>query len=479
MTELPELLDAAARAVAWPVSLGILLNQIDELAVDLTWLARPLLGSGRPARPLARPAGAPAPRIAVMVPAWRESEVIAAMLERNLGSIDYPSDRVEFYCGTYRNDPETQACVARVAGRDPRVHKVVVEHDGPTSKADCLNAVWRGLRAEERRRAIRYDILVMHDAEDVVHPEAFRLYARLLPAYEFVQTPVFSLVRRAGGWVAGTYLDEFAEHHLKELPVRAAIGGLVPSAGVGSAFDRAAFEEVALAGGRDPFDAESLTEDYEIGLRFRLAGRRVHFACQATAGDGHPGRLAPRDWIATREYFPSRFSASVRQRSRWITGIALQSARRIGWRGDAAVRWCLWRDRKSILTNTLLVFAYLLFLYALGRGALAAATGTPWSLSSIIPDDGLLAAIVAANTVALAWRGAVKAWFVGRLYGPAQAALSLPRMVVGNVIALAATARALRAWLGHRLGGVPLVWAKTAHEFPLPVADPPRVAKPG
>ena len=35
-------------------------------------------------------------------------------------------------------------------------------------------------------------------------------------------------------------------------------------------------------------------------------------------------------------YFPDTFSAAVRQKSRWVAGIALQSWTEIGWRGDAA-----------------------------------------------------------------------------------------------------------------------------------------------
>ena len=118
----------------------------------------------------------------------------------------------------------------------------------------------------------------MHDAEDVIHPLALRLYSRLIPEHDFVQTPVFSLPLPKGKFVAGTYIDEFAEHHLKDMLVREAIGGMVPSAGVGSGFARDAFEEIAGAHGQKPFNPESLTEDYEIGLKFRLAGKKVHFA---------------------------------------------------------------------------------------------------------------------------------------------------------------------------------------------------------
>lgn len=464
---LPDVLDAVARAGAWPVAGAILLNQLDELAIDASFLARGLHRRAR--RAVSREAllAEPMKRIAILVPAWKESDVIGQMLARNVAGIDYDRDRYDFFCGTYRNDPETQACVDAVARRERSVKKVVVPHDGPTSKADCLNWIWRGILDEEARRGIRYDVLVLHDAEDVVHPLSLRLYSRLVPRHEFVQLPVFSLDRRPGQWVAGTYIDEFAEHHQKELTVRAAMGGLVPSAGVGTAFDRDAFEEIALANRRHPFDEDSLTEDYAIGLDFRLAGKRVHFACvsveREAAGGG--GRRE-EEVIATREYFPSGLGASIRQRSRWVLGITLQTWAKVGWKGGAAVRYCLWRDRKALFANAVVLLAYALLAYAALRAGLAALDGSGWTAERVIPRGSALAWIVAANTAFVAWRGAMKAWLVGRLYGPMQAALSLPRVVVANVVGVAATARAVRSWLRHRLLGEPLRWSKTAHEFP-------------
>jgi len=127
------------------------------------------------------------------LPAWDESEVIESMLEHNHRTLDYDTSLYDIFCGTYQNDLETQRKVAAVARRYPNVHKVVVPHDGPTSKADCLNWIYHGIVADERRRNQRFDILLMHDAEDVIHPLALRLYSLLIPTYEFVQTPVLSL----------------------------------------------------------------------------------------------------------------------------------------------------------------------------------------------------------------------------------------------------------------------------------------------
>jgi adsorption protein B len=462
-------LDLATNVLGLPISAGILANGLDELAMDVQYFARGLHKRVRRAITLEELAAAPPRRIAIMVPAWHEADVIERMLEHNRRSLDYDSALFDMFCGTYHNDPATQERVAAVALRDPAIHKIVVPHDGPTSKADCLNWIYHGIVLEEQRRGRRFDILVMHDAEDVIHPLALRLYSLLIPRYEFVQTPVLSLPLATRKLVAATYIDEFVEHHLKDMLVREAIGGLVPSAGVGSAFARDAFDDIARAHGRQPFNVESLTEDYEIGLRFRLAGKRVHFACRSLQRTRTvPRRLfrgerrvVDEEIIATREYFPSGFRASVRQRARWITGIALQAWRQIGWQGPAAVRYCLWRDRKAIATNSLLVGAYLLLALTSGRLAL-----TPADMASIVAPGTAVWWLMALNLVLLVWRVALKMWLVGRVYGAGHALASAPRLVVANLIGLAATMRAIRQYVVHAVTGRPLRWYKTAHEYP-------------
>jgi adsorption protein B len=460
--------DMIAQTLAGPLGAAILLNQLDELFIDVNYVARGLHRHDRRmlSRDLLR--RVPPKRIAVLLPAWREEDVIEQMLEHNVARIDYPPGQYVFFCGTYRNDLATQARVDRVAARGRPVRKVVVPHDGPTSKADCLNWIYQGIVLHERQSGFRFEILLMHDAEDVIHPLSLRLYSQLIPAHEFVQTPVFSLSLDPTEVVAGTYIDEFAEHHLKELPVRQALGGLVPSAGVGSAFERGAFEEIAVAHGQKPFAPESLTEDYEIGLRFRLARKRVHFASYTVESEAAPGAdpRPPREHVATREYFPDAFGASVRQRSRWILGIALQTWERVGWAGPAPVLYCLWRDRKAIVTNTLLALAYALLAYVMLRSGIAALTGSSWSPDRVVPVGGLVYAVLLLNLLGFFLRVAIKMHFVRELYGSGQAALCTPRLLVANVISLAATARAVRSYARHLVTKQPLRWVKTAHAFP-------------
>ena len=461
---MPELLDTAARGFAYVVSVGICVNVQDDLFVDGCYIFGRL--GNKESRVVSEEAlrKVEQKRIAIMLPAWKEAEVIEQMLEHNLARIDYDRDRYDIFCGTYQNDPETQARVDAAARRFDNVHKVIVPHDGPTSKADCLNWVYQGIILEERKRGQRFDILLMQDAEDIVHPLAMRLYSLLIPPNEFVQTPVFSLPLPKRSLISGTYVDEFAEHHLKDMLVREAIDGLIPSAGVGSAFARDAFEEIATAHGQQPFNVSSLTEDYEIGLKFRLAGRKTHFACRTI--ERRSGSGSREEFIATRELFPGSFNASVRQRSRWILGISLQTWAQIGWQGTLPVLYCLWRDRKVVVTNSLLLSGYLLVLYAVLRTAVAQATGHAWSFEAVVHRDSPLMWLLTANIIFAAWRFAMKARFVGRLYGVGHALLSTPRLILGNVIGILATLRAVRQYTAHRFSGKPLRWLKTAHEFP-------------
>jgi adsorption protein B len=76
--------------------------------------------------------------LAILVPAWDESAVIASMLKSTLDRLDYDDYRI--FVSQYRNDPATAAAIASVD--DSRVEPVLVNADGPTTKADCLNHLY-------------------------------------------------------------------------------------------------------------------------------------------------------------------------------------------------------------------------------------------------------------------------------------------------------------------------------------------------
>ena len=235
-----EILSRLAAELALFAGVGFLLFAINDLLVDLIYFGRAIWRAVavRPRYPrlFAEQIETPADcgTIAVFIPAWEESSVIAPMLRATLERFDHPSYRL--FVGVYHNDPATAAAVASVV--DPRIEMVEVPADGPTTKADCLNHLYDALVVRETAGEPPVKAVVLHDAEDVVHPLELRIFDRLVDRFAIVQLPVLPLPDPASPWIAGHYCDEFAEAHIKELVVREAVGAAIPLAGVGCAIER-------------------------------------------------------------------------------------------------------------------------------------------------------------------------------------------------------------------------------------------------
>jgi bacteriophage N4 adsorption protein B len=430
---------------------GFLLLGLSDLLVDLIWIARTLRRRfTRFVRASAETLVAPIQPglLAVFIPAWDEAAVIGDMLRATLdrfGARDY-----RLYVGCYPNDPATIAAVSAIA--DSRIRLVVGNRPGPTTKADCLNRIWQALQEDEGNDGRRAKAVVLHDAEDVVHSAELPVFDMLIERFDLVQLPVLPILDGSTSAVSATYADEFAESHGKELVVREAVGASIPSAGVGCAFSREVLAEAAARNGGEPFEADSLTEDYEFGLRVHAAGRRAAFVRLPQAFGG--------PLVATREYFPGRFDDAVRQKSRWIVGIALTGWDRLGWSGGLAEFWMRLRDRQSVLAAFLLFVAYCTFLLWLAGLALSAMTATAMQP---IPDG--LAVLLGVNSVLLVWRLGMRAGFVAQAYGWREALWSVPRVILGNLIAMAAARDAVGRYLRMRRTGQ-IGWAKTTHAFP-------------
>jgi adsorption protein B len=426
-----------------------LVGAIDEFAVDVAWLWLRLTGRVKTSRierreaherPLAGPA-------AVLIPAWHEDQVIAFTIAHALAA--WPQPELRLYVGCYRNDPATAVEVMRGAGGDPRVRLVVVERDGPTTKADCLNCLYAAMDDDERRCRTEFRLVVLHDSEDMVDPAALGLLDRALDEVDFVQLPVLPEPQRSSRLVGSHYCEEFAEAHGKLMVVRGALSAGLPAAGVGCAFARSILRELALQTGRAaPFSAESLTEDYELGLRIKAFGARSLFL-RVRDEDGQ--------LVATRACFPAGLGGAVRQKSRWIHGIALQGWDRLGWSGGVGERWMRLRDRRGPMSALVLLTGYLVL-----TGGLLLLVAGALGLVGRWQEDPWLAALLAANFAAFVWRALVRFAFTVREYGSAEGFRAIGRIPVTNVIAILAGARALLAYVRTLCGQAPR-WDKTFH----------------
>lgn len=389
-----EILSRFAAELALFAGVGFLLFAINDLLVDLIYFLRRLWRAANVRRRYPRTFASyyifnkDPGFIAVLVPAWDEAAVIASMLRSTLKRIDYDNYRI--FVGHYRNDPATALAIASVV--DQRIQMVEVDADGPTTKADCLNHLYDALIEYEVAHACEAKAIVLHDPEDVVHPLELRIFDGLIDRAAAIQLPVLPLVDPRSRWVAGHYCDEFAEAHVKELVVREAVGAAIPLAGVGCAIARRPLARLAAMQDGKPFAGASMTEDYEIGLRLGALRLKTMFV-------RIPVQPGDRGVVASRGHFPATLGAAVRQKARWLGGIALSGWDRLGWSGGAGERWMRMRDRRGPLAALLLLAAYgAAFIWS--QIWLAEALGAPVKARL----DPMLVTLLAINGGLLAWR---------------------------------------------------------------------------
>ena len=430
-------------------SLFFILGTLDELAIDGLYAIGRVRGRLRTAsisrgevegRELAGP-------VAVIVAAWCEDDVIGATMRHLLAA--WPQQGLRLYVGCYANDPATIAAASQAASGHARVRIVIHADHGPTTKADCMNRLYRAIEEDEQREGISFRMVVIHDAEDMVDPAALPLFDAGLARAELMQLPVVPMPQTRSRWVAGHYLDEFAESHAKAMVVRDWLGTGFPSAGVGCAIARGRLAKLdAQSTGQGPFDAASLTEDYELGLKVAEAGAKTAFL--RVRGDD--GAL-----VATRAYFPHRLESAIRQKSRWVCGIALQGWDRMGWTGNLLDGWMRLRDRRGPLAALVLFTAYLLLMIS---GALIVLQQL--GLARPVPLTPLTQTLLIANAFSLAWRAAWRCAFTAREYGMAEGLRAILRIPLSNIIAIMAGRRAVSQYVASLHGGR-VRWEKTDH----------------
>jgi len=449
-------LHVATREVLVLAAIGIAASTLDDCAIDLIYLAIRLRRRALRLRPV--PAADLPPGsgwMAIIVPAWDEAAVIAPMLRSLTTRLDHPRYRV--FVGVYPNDAATLAAVTSVV--DPRISPVMCSRRGPTTKADCLNHLWRAVVAHERESSIRFKAVVFHDAEDVVDRHELRVFDNLIPGLAMVQLPVVPLVDPGSRWVSGHYLDEFAESHGKDIIVRGAIGAAVPSAGVACAIDRDVLAMIA-GDGASPFDPTCMTEDYELGMKVAALGHRSALVRIPGFAGGRP--------VATREHFPATFETAVRQKTRWLLGIALSGWDRVGWQGGLADRYMLLRDRKSIVAPLLTMLGYIAAAIVLVDAEASALVPAAVRFDPLVMSPSPLGVLLWANGVTLGWRLGLRASFTAATHGWREGLRAVPRTIVGNAINAVAATRALRRYARIRAGREAAAWDKTTHKFTVP-----------
>ena len=457
---------------------AIILYSLDDVFIDVVyWLMR-LSGRIRAERfQFSEQALLEQPQrpLAVMVPAWREEAVIYEMLKTNA----VHSATTVFFVGAYPNDAATQLEVLRAAAELPEnVRLVVGPHDGPTTKADCLNAIIAEIGEYEKAANIKFEGFVLHDSEDVIHPLEFPLFSALLATFDFIQIPVYSFRRSLLQMTAGTYMDEFAEFHNKDLFVRQRLTGVVPCAGVAACFSRRAIEALKSWRRGEVFDPIALTEDYDVAFAMKSLGltsafvlNEAPYTLDIPLGTDQVQRIASPLAIATRENFPSDYRAAYRQRARWLLGIGFQGAAKLGWGNTLTERIFFLRDRKGILSGIIAVVAYFLAFNAIAILVLGTFS-EEWLIAGYAMLNPTLRLLFFINIILLINRLVQRMIFTKVIYGFGQGLMAAPRVVFSNLINFSAALRALYIFVWrHKVRGEPLNWDKTSHTIPAQNAE--------
>jgi adsorption protein B len=440
-----------------PLALAYCVFGLDDLFIDCVyWLKRPRI-TQISQEEIREMAAQPEKRIAIMVAAWHEYQVLRSMIVGNLKKIQYT--RYDFFVGVYPNDKRTAAIARRLEKEFDSVHVVVNRLNGPSSKGQMLNEVIRGIFLYEQAHKTAFDGFLIHDAEDIIHPLSLKVINLELGEFDFIQMPIFSLPLKQSSLVGSIYMDEFAESHTKDILVRTFFGVSIPSAGVGTALSRNLIKQERRQKNGEIFNPRSVTEDYELGMSLDSAKIRSTFA---------PYQTSDGEFIATRELFPNAVLASVKQKSRWTLGICFQGLLNLGWKKSRAENYFLYRDRKSPVTNAIAMFGLGVVAYFLAASMVdPSVIGKIFAYYSSPYIFGLLTSLLTINLALMANRLAQRAICTHRIYGKKALPLLPVRYLVGNFINFFAALKATDQFIKNKVANTQPQWLKTVHELPV------------
>jgi len=255
------------------------------------------------------------PMYTVLVPAYREGEVVAQMLQ-NLRALDYPTSKLEVILLLEEDDSETMEAVQRMKPPGTVIVLVVPPAD-PRTKPKACNVGLAFARGE---------FLVIYDAED--RPDADQL-RKAVVAFRQGDEALLCVQAALNYWNADEnaltrmFTLEYSYWFDYMLPGLDRLRFPIPLGGTSNHFRTAALREI---GGWDPFN---VTEDADLGIRVSAVGGSVGVINSTTFEEAN---RAYGNWI--------------RQRSRWIKGymqtllVHLRDPRSmleaVGWRGTAA-----------------------------------------------------------------------------------------------------------------------------------------------
>jgi hypothetical protein len=222
--------------IIWITTIMLTISGLDDLYIDLMyWVLKRRHKAKLP--DFSEMYDKPEKPIAITFGAWNESGVIGRTLSFTVKNLKYKNYRI--FVGVYPNDQKTIDVVSKISAMDSRIKMVINPQDGPTTKADNLNVLYAAITDFEKQFG-EFEILLVHDAEDFIHPRSLKLYNFLIgyKGYHGIQIPVVPIKSQLGNTIHRTYCDAFAETHTKDMIIRQEMGTFMPFSGTGMGFHR-------------------------------------------------------------------------------------------------------------------------------------------------------------------------------------------------------------------------------------------------
>ncbi len=284
------------------------------------------------------------PVYTVLIPLYREASVVGQLL-RNITALEYPASKLDVKLLVEADDDESINAVNAAEPGD-QFELVLIPPAEPRTKPKALNF---GLTLA------RGSLVAIYDAEDAPEPLQLRraavAFARLGPDVGCLQAKL-DYHNPSQNLITKWFTIEYAMWFSLFLPGLTSVGAPIPLGGTSNHFRRSVL--VAL-GAWDPYN---VTEDADLGIRFRREGVQVRILESYTLEEAN-----------------SDFVNWAKQRSRWYKGylqtflIHLRNPRtfaeEIGW--WPAVQFCLFVGGTPILALINPVFWGLTVIWFIGH----------------------------------------------------------------------------------------------------------------
>ena len=284
MRRCPERAKARRLLAGWAV-FTLLVSACFQIAA---FVARMAAGppAPAPAQPLRK---LPLPRVSVLVPLYRETEIVHELVAR-LTRLTYPKSLLDVILVLEEEDGETRDALAEI-DLPPWIRPVVVPDGEPRTKPRAMNYALDFCDG---------DIIGIYDAEDAPAPDQImqvvRKFGASPPEMACVQG-YLDYYNPRQNWLARCFTIEYATWFRLMLPGMARMGLAIPLGGTTVFCRREALERVGA------WDSHNVTEDADLGFRLARHGYRTEMLATVT---GEEANCLPWPWI--------------KQRSRWLKG---------------------------------------------------------------------------------------------------------------------------------------------------------------